>query len=300
MTSLTDKEIGIAWRNLHYQTTSFNGSSIFKPNEKSSAITILQPVSGHFEVGTLNALLGPSGAGKSTLLNCLSGKCPIKGDLYLNKGFNFSQKSCSTSFIEQQVQLSINGRLTVGELLHYAFSFKNYQHTKNEDSNLLTNSKEYIKSVISELRLDEAILKRRFELCSGGEQKRVAIAQELMCLEKKPSLLFVDEPTTGLDGSAALEVITCLQKLTISTMYRMTVVVSIHSPSSAILSLFNKLYVLAKGGVCVYSGPPENLAGYLQASGLQDSKSHNFLHNQPAIEVLLKAACTGIFIKNFK
>ena len=224
--------------------------------------------------------------GKSTLLNCLAGKCSIKGDFFLNGRINFSHTSACSSFIEQQVQLSINGQLTVGELLQYAFSFKNYRHNQLKDE---VSSDELIESVIRELMLDKSILKRKFELCSGGEQKRVAIAQELLNVEKKPCLLFGDEVCTGLDTASALEVMSCLKKLT--TRYDMTVIVSIHSPSSAILALFNRLYVLARGGVCVYAGRPDSLARYLQVE-LQVEAAKVAQYQQTA-ELLLKAACTG-------
>lgn len=169
--------------------------------------------------------------------------------------------------------------------MQYAFSFKNYRNSQlNSDT-----SKEVIESVVGELMLDKSILKRRFELCSGGEQKRVAIAQELLNVEKKPCLLFGDEVCTGLDTVSALEVMTCLKKLTAN--YDMTVIVSIHSPSSAILALFDQLYVLARGGVCVYAGPPDCLAEYLQEE-LQVEAS-KVVHYQQAVELLLKTACTG-------
>ncbi len=58
MTMSSAKEIAIAWRNLHYQTSSNSFSGKLGEN----TVTILQPISGHFEVGSLNAILGPSGS----------------------------------------------------------------------------------------------------------------------------------------------------------------------------------------------------------------------------------------------
>ncbi len=54
----------------------------------------------------------------------------------------------------------------------------------------------HMASIARQLLLSEDVLRQTFEVCSGGQQRRVATAQELMALEK-PSFLFVDEPTTG-------------------------------------------------------------------------------------------------------
>ncbi|OTF83402.1 hypothetical protein BLA29_013657, partial [Euroglyphus maynei] len=110
-------------------------------------------------------------------------------------------------------------------------------------------------NVLEQLLLDHKVLDRRFDLCSGGEQKRIALAQELMSL-KAPTFLFVDEPTTGLDSHAALLMVRCLRKLADDPNNRLTILASIHSPNSEILEMFDKLYILAKGGVCIYSGLP--------------------------------------------
>lgn len=68
----------------------------------------------------------------------------------------------------------------------------------------------------------------------------------------------------GLDSYAALEVVRCLASLvqpsSSSSSSQLTIVISIHAPSNELLEYFSKLYVLAKGGVAVYSGPPDHLA----------------------------------------
>src|SRR5699024_1643313 len=121
----------------------------------------------------------------------------------------------------------------------------------------------HIVQVAKQLMLHESILDQRFDQCSGGEQKRIAIGQELMAAEdRQPSLLIVDEPTTGLDSASALEVIRCLANL--ASSHQMAIIVSIHVPNDAILKLFDKLYILAKGGVCVYSGAPALIRSHLE------------------------------------
>ncbi|OTF83917.1 hypothetical protein BLA29_011986, partial [Euroglyphus maynei] len=176
----------------------------------------------------------------------------------------------------------IYGQLSVGEALRYAFLFKNRRFSKH-----LMNK--HVQSIIEELMLDPKILTRRFDLCSGGEQKRIAIAQELMSLKHQPSFLFVDEPTTGLDSNSALVVMKCLRRL--ADNHRMSVTISIHTPNSDILHLFDKLYVLAKGGVCIYAGPPDMLRPILKErfdmdSGCCDDHQEDELEKPPIEEYL--------------
>ncbi|OTF84021.1 hypothetical protein BLA29_003477, partial [Euroglyphus maynei] len=263
--------ISIAWRNLNYEA-----KNLFY-NRK----LILRQLNGHLNYQSLNGFLGPSGAGKTTLLNCLNGTLrsgiTSNSEIYLNPK---EQQAPVIRMIEQNIHETILSQMTIRQVLYYAFRFKN-------DSRHFSMMDRHIKNVLSELLLDESILDNRFELCSGGEQKRVAIAQELMSLQQ-PSFLFIDEPTTGLDSNSALLVIQCLRRL-VDHNDRLTILVSIHAPSSDILNLFDKLYILSKGGVCIYSDEPKNLQIKLETN------CHCELSEEkPAIEEYLKIACHGI------
>ncbi len=70
--------------------------------------------------------------------------------------------------------------------------------------------------------------------CAGGEQRRLTISCSLIA---KPSILFLDEPTTGLDAFAALNIMdhmSCLAAL------GHTIIASVHQPRSAIWDMFHK------------------------------------------------------------
>ena len=144
---------------------------------------------------------------------------------------------------------------------------------------------QHIIKVLDDLLLDESILDKCFDVCSGGEQKRIAIAQELMSLHK-PSFMFIDEPTTGLDSNSALVVTRSLRKLADNN--RMTILASIHTPNSDTLNMFDKLYILAKGGVCIYSGPPNFLR-----ENLKNKLNLEIEQHKPPIEEYIRIACNG-------
>lgn len=78
---------------------------------------------------------------------------------------------------------------------------------------------------------------------SGGEKKRTSIGVELLT---DPVLLFLDEPTTGLDSTTAQNVVSLLQDL---TSQGMNVITTIHQPNSQIFSLFDKLVLMVDGRV---------------------------------------------------
>lgn len=117
--------------------------------------------------------------------------------------------------------------------------------------------------------------------CSGGQQKRLVIAQELVGLQK-PNLLCIDEPTSGLDSNAAEAVIGSLQSL--SRKHNIAVVMAIHQPNQDILVLFDRLYVLGRAGTCLYWGPPRALRAHLADCGVLCSEA------QIPIEQLMKQA----------
>ena len=78
---------------------------------------------------------------------------------------------------------------------------------------------------------------------SGGERKRASIGVELIT---NPSLLFLDEPTTGLDSTTALNVLELLKRL---AQNGRNVVSTIHQPSSEIFSQFDNLLLMVRGNI---------------------------------------------------
>ncbi|KAH7642902.1 hypothetical protein HUG17_9593 [Dermatophagoides farinae] len=277
------KPISLCWKNLRYEVDEWFMVDGWQPRRRRKVI--LNRLNGSVRINSLNALLGPSGAGKTSLINCLIGNVPAKNispdtEIYINSEIITKSSNSLVSFVPQFVHEIILGRFTVLETLYYAFCFKNPAHYHGR-------AYQHIQSTIQELMLNPKVLQTRFENCSGGEQRRVAIAQELMSIESKPPFLFIDEPTTGLDSESALVVMKCLQRL--STQNGITVLVSIHAPSSDILDMFDQLYIIAKGGVCIYSDQPDRLRSHLnQITGIALNEDDS------PIQEYLRIASNGI------
>lgn len=91
---------------------------------------------------------------------------------------------------------------------------------------------------------------------SGGEQKRLSIALEIL---DDPKILFIDEPTTGLDCHSSTQCILLLKRL---AQEGRNIICTIHQPSSMIFRMFDHIYALAAGR-CIYQGSSDNLVPFL-------------------------------------
>ena len=93
---------------------------------------------------------------------------------------------------------------------------------------------------------------------SGGEKRRVSVAEELVV---EPSILFLDEPTTGLDSSSSLSLCRALKTV---AQKGTAVLLSIHQPREDIFNLFDHVIVLCEGGRAIFSGPTVDVPSFLR------------------------------------
>lgn len=98
---------------------------------------------------------------------------------------------------------------------------------------------------------------------SPGDKKKVNIALELVA---GPNVLFLDEPTTGIDSSSALNVATIVRNLARTGL---TCVAVIHQPRAEIFSLIDDMIILIRGGYVAYQGPTEYVMAYFASFGLK-------------------------------
>lgn len=104
----------------------------------------------------------------------------------------------------------------------------------------------------------QACLKLKTSRLSGGQYKRVSIAQELL---SQPDILILDEPTSGLDSLTCFKTVSVLQDLVnmsrAGLLAPLAIVMTIHQPQIKIFNLFHHVYILSSMGHCVYEGRPE-------------------------------------------
>lgn len=211
---------------------------------------ILQDISLTARPGELLAIVGPSGAGKSTLLDILSARVtPSRGQLLLNSSPLHASSFRKISSHLPQLDLALP-QLTVSESFFFAASLVFPQST--------SAASEAVSSLLADLRLTHvAHTLVSATLLSGGERRRVSIGLSLL---RDPHILLLDEPTSGLDSSSAHLVLQSLRS--IATKRCTTVVLSIHQPSSRLLSAIDSLLLLSKGRV-LHHGSLTSLDAYL-------------------------------------
>ncbi|XP_018319873.1 ATP-binding cassette sub-family G member 1 [Agrilus planipennis] len=106
------------------------------------------------------------------------------------------------------------------------------------------------------------------ERLSGGERKRLAIALELV---NNPPVIFLDEPTTGLDDLSSSQCITLLKYLAEGGR---TVICSLHTPSARLFAMFDHVYIVSDG-LCAYQGTGTNILPFLDNIGLSCPTHYN-------------------------
>ncbi|CAN7979657.1 unnamed protein product [Ixodes pacificus] len=242
--------ISVEWKNLTFHT------KIGK--ERKSLVSNL---SGVARPGTLTAIMGSSGAGKTTLLNILTGfyddsyEGEVQVNGYVRDRQLFNRQSC---YVMQEDRLL--PVLTVQEALAMSVGLRLPTLTEREKANVVQRS-------VREWGLIECC-HTRTENLSGGEKKRLAIAQELV---SNPAVIFLDEPTSGLDNVSSLM---CVQVLKGLARKGHTVVCSLQAPSAKLFSHFDMLYMLSEG-CCIYNGHVSNLLGFLSQHHLNCPEYHN-------------------------
>lgn len=255
----------LSFHNIHYRVKVKSG---FLLGRKTVEKEILKNVNGIMRPG-LNAILGPTGGGKSSLLDVLAArKDPrgLSGDVLINGGPRPANFKCNSGYVVQDDV--VMGTLTVRENLQFSAALRLPTSMKNHEKN------ERIDKVIQELGLDKVanskVGTQFIRGVSGGERKRTSIGMELIT---DPSILFLDEPTTGLDSSTANAVLMLLKRM---SKQGRTIIFSIHQPRYSIFKLFDSLTLLASGRL-MFHGPAQEALGYFESAGY-----HCESYNNPA------------------
>ncbi|KAI1286416.1 ABC transporter G family member 1 [Halotydeus destructor] len=206
---------------------------------------ILVNHNGHVTSGTMTAIMGPSGAGKTTLLNCITGKLKDgREGQVLVKGAG----KMKISFVPQFDALY--EQFTVFETLLFASKMKNPAFKMAEHLDKVSR--------VSDLVDLSGQRDVKVKGLSGGQKKRLCIGVEIA---SPVGILVLDEPTTGLDSSTSLLLMSNLRDIAISQS--IAIVSTIHQPSNEVLNAFDKIYLMSTKGVNIYFGHPSQLLSYL-------------------------------------
>lgn len=209
------------------------------------------------ESGSLLGIMGGSGAGKSTLLNILNGNyVPAEGAVTIN-GVDIHH---DPKAIEGVIGYVSQDDLLIEELTVYQNLFYNAKLCFGSLSDKVIAKK--VLNLLMTLGLYETrdlkVGSPLEKTISGGQRKRLNIALELI---REPSVLFVDEPTSGLSSRDSENIMDLLKELALKGKL---VFVVIHQPSSDIFKMFDKLIILDVGGYPIYKGNPVDAVMYFK------------------------------------
>ncbi|HOW98905.1 MAG TPA: ATP-binding cassette domain-containing protein [Kiritimatiellia bacterium] len=208
--------------------------------------------------GRLVGIMGASGAGKSTLLEILNGTLrPSSGDVRLNgRDIHAGAGEGVIGFVPQDDMLFED--LTVYENLYYAARLcLAHLPEARRIARVRRMLADLGQADIADLKVGSPLQKT----ISGGQRKRLNIALELI---REPTVLFVDEPTSGLSSADSETVMSLLKEQAAGGRLVFAVV---HQPSSKIFRMFDALWILDQGGWPVFTGAPVEAVAYFRAHG---------------------------------
>ena len=230
---------------------------------KNPQYSIVSDVSGKCDKQEMWAIMGRSGSGKTTLLQILGGRVTRKvtGSVTILGQPYCKAMRTQISYVWQQDIFFPSPTFTV----HDQLIFEAY--VKMPSTTPRVEILERVDSVMKEMKIDHRA-DTSLQVISGGEQRRTSIAKELL---SDPTVLLVDEGTSGLDSAAAFDLLLKLQSL--ARDKQIPVIAVIHQPSSRAFHLFDTVLMMSEG-CCVYRGPPAQCMSYLASVGVAPPENH--------------------------
>ena len=202
--------------------------------------------------GELFALLGTNGAGKTTTIKMLSGLIlPTSGSIIIDKMDIKKDVFKIKEILNVSPQeTAIAPNLTVKENLEFMAGV--YQ---------IKNKEKKINELINMFKLDE-VLSKKAKILSGGWQRKVSIALSLI---NDPKILFLDEPTLGLDAIARKELWKVIKEL----KGKITIILTTHYMEEA-ESLSDRIGIMSNGNL-VDVGTPQELINKTNSKNIEDA-----------------------------
>lgn len=209
----------------------------------------LKPISVNIPSRGFIALMGPSGCGKTTLMNTFNGANPATGGSVYIHGLelksNYSLLKRKIGYVPQDDIVHLD--LSVNKSLYFAAKLRMNDDTTEEEIH------QRIDEVCKSLNInDKKLRENKIKELSGGQRKRVSIAVELL---NRPSILFLDEPTSPLDPETIDGFLKSIKNLTITQ--DTTVIMVTHKPED--LNYVDRVIFLGTKGYQAYYGSEKNL-----------------------------------------
>ena len=219
---------------------------------RSGTLTILDEINLAIPASRFVGIIGPSGAGKSSLLTTLSGlRAPERGAVFVDGEDIYSGHDArSFGFVPQED--IVHPELTVSEALRFSARLRLPAGTPPLEVQKL------VLQTLDQLGLRPHAAKSISNL-SGGQRKRVSVGVELLA---RPSILFLDEPSSGLDPATEFQLMELLRDLADTGC---TIVCTTHVMENAYL--MDQLIVLV-GGCLAFQGSAHSAREYFQVAKL--------------------------------
>ncbi|XP_076900740.1 pleiotropic drug resistance protein 3-like isoform X2 [Bidens hawaiensis] len=212
-------------------------------------LQLLHNITGAFRPGVLTALMGVSGAGKTTLLDVLSGRKTsgtVEGEIKIGGYPKVQDTFARISGYCEQTDVH-SPQITIEESVIFSAWLR-----LHPDIDSKTKYK-FVEQVLETVELnaikDALVGIPGVSGLSTEQRKRLTIAVEVVA---NPSIIFMDEPTTGLDARSAAIVMRATKNIVDTGR---TIVCTIHQPSIDIFEAFDELILLKNGGRVIYCGP---------------------------------------------
>ncbi|KAK7816465.1 hypothetical protein U0070_007882, partial [Myodes glareolus] len=248
-------EAVLSFYNISYQETVHCDSLFCK---KPHVIERLSNISGIMKPG-LNAIMGPQDGNRSLLLDVLAARTDprgLSGDILINGKPRPANFTCTSGYVQRNDV--VMHTLTVRDNIEFSAALRLPMTMTRDEKGRRINE------VLELLHLDkESNVKPR----SKELEKRTSIAMELVT---EHPILFLDDPTTGLDLNTSTDVISVLRRM---SKRGRTIIFSIKQPPYSIFRFFDSLTLVASGKV-MFHGPAQEALEYFKSAGY-DYDSHN-------------------------
>ena len=217
----------------------------FTVGRKHKPVTAIQDVSLRLERGDIHGILGANGSGKSTLIRLVSGLLTLDEGRVEVFGHDLATDEMAVKRLINRVSVDAAFFKKLSPMENLLFAARLYGKDAGE-------AKREAVAILARLGISEKRVGRPIEQMSRGMQQKVAIARALLT---SPSLLLLDEPTTGLDPRSKLDVQAFIEEL--RSTHDATIVLTTHDLAEA-ERLCGRITIL-DGGRVVAEDTPDGL-----------------------------------------